>query len=420
MRLLAARTEAHSEMAGTSKPMLEGYRVLDFTQVLAGPTTARYLAELGADVIKVEIAPNGDISHGVPYLRDGRSAYYVQQNRGKKSLCLDLKNPAGKAIIEELIPKMDVMVENFAPGVIGRLGFGYETARALNPKIIMCSISTFGQSGPLANRPGYDFIGCAYSGVLSMIGDRDRPPVLPQVGVGDISTGVHAFSAILAALLHRERTGEGQYVETSLLDCYFSYNDMTVHTASLSAGDFLPRRSGSHHFAVAPLGVFNGKQVPILIMASTDHQFTYLCRAMGRPELAEDARYRSNAERMARVEELTRLIQEWFDSMPSDEEIFRLFDEHRVPYAPVLTIEQAMAHPHLRERGVVRRINDRFLGEFDVPGFPLRFSQHPPRPLREAPTLGEDNELVLREYLGYPPPRIRELEAAGVLHRGPR
>ena len=407
-------------MAETSRPMLDGYRVLDFTQVLAGPTTARYLAELGADVIKVEIAPNGDISHGVPYLRDGRSAYYVQQNRGKKSLCLDLRNPAGKAIISDLIPKMDVMVENFAPGVIGRLGFAYETVRTLNPKIIMCSISTFGQSGPLANRPGYDFIGCAYSGVLSMIGDRDRPPVLPQVGVGDISTGVHAFSAILAALLHRERTGEGQYVETSLLDCYFSYNDMTVHTASLSEGDFLPRRNGSHHFAVAPLGVFNGKQVPILIMASTDHQFTYLCRAMGRPELAEDARYRSNAERMARVEELTRLIQEWFDSMPNDEEIFRLFDEHRVPYAPVLTIEQAMAHPHLRERGVVRKINDRFLGEFDVPGFPLRFSQHPPRPLRDAPTLGEDNELVLREYLGYPPQRIRELEAAGVLHRGLR
>jgi len=400
--------------------MLDGYRVLDFTQVLAGPTTARYLAELGADVIKVEIAPNGDIARGVPYLRDGRSAYYVQQNRGKKSLCLDLKNPAGKAIIKELIPKMDVIVENFAPGVIGRLGFAYETARAINPKIIMCSISTFGQSGPLANRPGYDFIGCAYSGVLSMIGDRDRPPALPQVGVGDISTGVHALSAILAALLHRERTGEGQYVETSLLDCYFSYNDMTVHTASLSEGDFLPRRNGAHHFAVAPLGVFNGKQVPILIMASTDHQFTYLCRAMGRPELADDARYRSNAERIARVEELTRLIQEWFDSMPSDEEIFRLFDEHRVPYAPVLTIEQAMAHPHLRERGVVRRINDRFLGEFDVPGFPLRFSQHPPRPLREAPTLGEDNEFVLHEYLGYPPQRIRELEAAGVLHRGPR
>ena len=143
----------------------------------------------------------------------------MQQNRGKKSLCLDLKNPAGKAIIKELMPKMDVMVENYAPGVIGRLGFGYDTVRTHHSKIIMCSISTFGHSGPIANRPGYDFIGCAYSVVLSMIGDRDRPPALPQVGVGDVSTGVHALSAILAVLLHRERTGEGQCVETSLLDC---------------------------------------------------------------------------------------------------------------------------------------------------------------------------------------------------------
>src|SRR5713101_5705983 len=420
MRLLAARTEAHSKMAGTSKPMLDGYRVLDFTQVLAGPTTARYLAELGADVIKVEIAPNGDISRGVPYLRDGRSAYYVQQNRGKKSLCLDLRNPAGKAIIKELIPKMDVMIENFAPGVIGRLGFAYETARTINPKIIMCSISTFGQSGPLANRPGYDFIGCAYSGVLSMIGDRDRPLALPQVGVGDISTGVHAFSAILAALLHRERTGEGQFVETSLLDCYFSYNDMTVHTASLSRGATLPRRAGSHHFGVAPLGVFNGKSCPILIMASTEHQFGYLCRAMGRSELAGDPRFKSNADRMTHVEELKRLIQEWFDSMPGDDEIFRLFDEYRVPYAPVLTIEQAIAHPHLRDNEIVRTVSDRFLGEFDVPGFPLRFSQGSRHPQLDAPVLGEHNRSILTEYLGYSSQRIEVLEREGVLHRGER
>src|SRR5580704_8708332 len=190
-----------TQMAQTSQRMLEGYRVLDFTQVLAGPTTTRYMAEMGAEVIKVEFAPNGDISRGVPYLRDGRSAYYVQQNRGKKSLCLNLKNPAAAAIIRELIPKVDVVVENFAPGVIGRLGFGYEATSALNPKIIMCSISTFGQDGPLANRPGYDFIGCAYSGVLSMIGERDGAPSLPAVGLGDITTGVHALSAITAALL---------------------------------------------------------------------------------------------------------------------------------------------------------------------------------------------------------------------------
>ena len=407
-------------MAQTSKRMLEGYRVLDFTQVLAGPTTTRYMAEMGAEVVKIEFAPNGDIARGVPYIRDGRSAYYVQQNRGKKSLCLDLKKPAAAAIIRELIPRVDVLVENYAPGVIGRLGFGYEAVTELNPKIIMCSISTFGQGGPLSNRPGYDFIGCAYSGVLSMIGERDGAPSLPGVGLGDITTGVHALSAITTALLHRERTGEGQYVETSLLDCYFSYNDMPVHTASLSRGAISPRRNGAHHFAMAPLGVFNGKRSPILIMAATEYQFVYLCRAMGRPEMPSDPRFCNNTARMANVEELKRLIQDWFDAMPSDDEVYRLFNEHRVPYAQVLSIEEAMAHPHLREREVVRTVNDRYLGEFDVPGFPLRFSGYERHREMEAPTLGEHNETVLREHLGYSAERIAALERDGVLHRGER
>ena len=403
-----------------TKPILDGYKVLDFTQVLAGPTTTRYMAELGAEVVKIEIAPNGDISRQVPFLRDNRSGYYVQQNRGKKSLCLDVKHPAGAAIVKELIPKFDVLVENYAPGVIGRMGFDYNVVKSLNPKIIMCSISTFGQNGPLAKRPGYDFIGCAYSGVLSMIGEPERLPVLPQVGVGDISTGVHGLTAILAALLHRERTGEGQFVETSLLDCYFSYNDMTVHSASLSRGAMLPRRNGSHHFGVAPLGVFNGKSCPILIMASTQHQFAYLCRAMGRPELPDDPRFKNNADRMANVEELKRLIQEWFDSMPGDDEVFRRFDEYRVPYAPVLNVEQAISHPHLRDNEVVRTVSDRFLGEFDVPGFPLRFSECPRHPELVAPILGEHNRSVLTDYLGYSAERIEALERDHVLHQGER
>ena len=406
--------------AATSKRMLEGYRVLDFTQVLAGPTTTRYMAEMGAEVVKVEFAPSGDIARAVPYIRDGRSGYFVQQNRGKKGLCLDLKNPAASAIIRELIPKFDVIVENYAPGAITRLGFGYEAVKALNPKIVMCSISTFGQSGPLANRPGYDFIGCAYSGVLSLFGERDGAPSLPQVGMGDVSTGVHALSAIMAALLHRERTGEGQYVETSLLDCYFSYNDLAVHRTSLTDGAALARRNGSHHFAMAPLGIFNGKRSPILIMAGTEHQFPYLCRAMGKPELASDPRYSNNTQRVAHFEELKSLIQDWIDAMPSDEAVYRIFEEHRVPYAQVLSIEEAMAHPHLREREVVRTVNDRVLGEFDVPGFPMRFSAYARHPEMAAPTLGEHNREVLIDYLGYSPQQIAALERDGVLHRGDR
>jgi crotonobetainyl-CoA:carnitine CoA-transferase CaiB-like acyl-CoA transferase len=195
---------------------------------------------------------------------------------------------------------------------------------------------------------------------------------------------------------------------------------MTVHSASLSGGAFLPRRNGSHHFGVAPLGVFNGKQHAILIMASTEHQFGYLCQAMGQPELPADSRFKTNADRMANVDELKRLIQDWFDSMSSDAEIFRAFEEFRVPFAPVLTVEEAIAHPHLRERGTVQTVNDRFLGEFDVPGFPLRFSEYPQHPPMDAPVLGEHNAAVLREYLSYSPDRIAALEADGVLHSGPR
>ncbi|MGH7880664.1 MAG: CaiB/BaiF CoA transferase family protein, partial [Candidatus Binataceae bacterium] len=363
-------------MAESSR-MLEGYTVLDFTQMIAGPTTTRYLAELGAEVIKVEIAPGGDIARGMPFLRDGRSAYFVQQNRGKKSLCLDPRQPAALALLKELIPKLDVLVENFSPGVIGRLGLDYTTVSGLNPKIVMCSISSLGQSGPLAQQPGYDFVGAAYSGILDMTGYPDRLPVFPQAAIGDTSTGVHAMGAVLAALLHRERTGRGQHVETSLLDCYFSYHEANVEMLSASRGAFRPQRSGAHHYLVTPVGVFNGKSRPVLIIAGIDHQWPGMCRAMGRPELATDPRFKDLASRSANAEELKRIVQDWIDSIPNDEELFRLLAEHRVPYAPVLTVEEAMNHPHMRERGTVRRIHDRFVGDYDVPGFPLRFSEFP-------------------------------------------
>jgi crotonobetainyl-CoA:carnitine CoA-transferase CaiB-like acyl-CoA transferase len=407
-------------MADASGRMLEGYKVLDFTHVLAGPTTSRYLAEMGAEVIKVELAPNGDMTRGVPFLRDGRSAYYIQQNRGKKSLCVDPKKPAGRALLKELVPKVDVLVENFAPGVIGRLGLDYATVSALNPKIVMCSISALGQTGPLASRPGFDWIGSAYSGVLDMTGFADRTPVFPQAGVGDVSTGVHAMGAILAALLYRERTGKGQYVETSLLDCYFSYHEVNVQIVSASRGAVAPQRTGSHHYLVCPVGIFNGKQNPILIIAGLDQQWPALCRAMGRLDLVADPRFKDIPSRAANSEELKRLVQDWIDAVPTDEELMRLLEDNRIPYAPVLTVQQAMAHPHLRERGTVRTINDRFLGEFEVPGFPLRFSAFPEPLDLEAPTLGQHNAEILHDYLGYPPERIRQLETEGVLQRGER
>jgi CoA:oxalate CoA-transferase len=171
--------------------VLDGYKVLDFSQVLAGPTVTRLMAEMGADVIKLELPPGGDRSRHLPFLRDGRSGYYVQQNRGKKSLCLDMKNPAATAIVRDLVSKVDVIVENFAPGVIARMGFDYQTVSALNPRIVMASISLCGQAGPSSHKPGFDHIGAALAGVLDMTGDADGPPIFNTMGIGDISTGVH-------------------------------------------------------------------------------------------------------------------------------------------------------------------------------------------------------------------------------------
>jgi len=400
------------------KHVLDGYKVLDFTQVLAGPTATRMMAEMGAEVIKVELPPAGDPSRALPFLRDGRSAYYIQQNRGKKSLCVDVKNPSGLDIIKALIRKVDVMIENYAPGVIARFGLAYDVVKALNPEIVMCSISSLGQSGPLANRPGYDTVGAAYAGVLDMCGYPDRAPVFPALGIGDVSTGVHALAAITSTLLGRARTGRGQYIETSLLDCYFGYHELNVQMFSASKGTMRPRRSGEHHYMVAPAGMFKGKHTYLLIIGGLDRQWPSMCRAMDRPDLVDDPRFNTIPARAENLTEVIRIVQDWVDAH-DDEEVERALEAHRVPYAPALTVEQAINHPHLRQRRTVRTISDRFLGEFDVPGFPMRFSEYGELTL-EAPTLGEHNEQVLRDYLGYPDARLRELDAAGVLSRGPR
>lgn len=211
--------------ANQQEHVLSGYKVLDFTQHIAGPTATRLLVEMGAEVIKVELAP----------------------------------------------------------GAIARMGLGYETVKSLNPKIVMCSISAFGQQGPLASKPGYDFIGAAYAGILDMNGDPNGSPCFPGMAIGDTSTGVHAVAAIACALLYRERTGKGQYLDISLVDSYFHYHETSVQAYSLSGGAYPPRRVGSHYPLYAPVGMFKGKSHYLVIMAPTDHQWAAVCRAMGKP-----------------------------------------------------------------------------------------------------------------------------------------
>jgi crotonobetainyl-CoA:carnitine CoA-transferase CaiB-like acyl-CoA transferase len=245
------------------KHILDGYRVLDFTHYLAGPAATRMLAEMGAEVIKVELAPTGDGSRQLPLIVDGRSGYYVQQNRGKKSICLNHKDPRAIAALKELVEKCDVLVENFSVGVIARMGLGWDAVHAINSKLVMCSISAFGQEGPMSGYPGFDYTAAAYSGVSSIIGDDTGKPVLPMCAFGDVGTGVSAAGAIGYALLHAERTGQGQFLDISLLDTYYQYQEINVQGLSLSKGAFMPRASGSQHYAATPLGIFEGSEIPI-------------------------------------------------------------------------------------------------------------------------------------------------------------
>jgi len=401
------------------KHVLDGYKVLDFTQVLAGPTVTRLLAEMGAEIIKVELMPAGDFSHNFPFIKDGRSGYYVQQNRGKKSLCIDAKNPKGLAIIKELLTKVDVVVQNYAPGVIDRMGLGYEAIKAINPRIIMCSISAFGQSGPLSADPGYDYIAQSYAAVTYMIGESDGPPLFPMLGLGDVSTGAHAMGAIACALLYRERTGQGQHLDIALLDCYFHCHEMNVEIYSLSNGAIKPKRSGSHHPQICPAGIFRGKENYLFIIAFLDHQWAKLCEVMGRPELIKDPRVDTSPNRLQHLDLVVDAIQGWLASTKSDEVALQALRDARIPVAPVLSIEQAVNHPHLRARHTVRKIHDRVLGEFDAPGMPLKFSAFPEDLPLVAPFLGEHNGEILSNYLGYSAERIKQLESEGILGKQP-
>ncbi|RLA42302.1 MAG: CoA transferase [Gammaproteobacteria bacterium] len=396
------------------KHVLDGVRVLDFTQHLAGPTTTRLMAEMGAEIVKLELAPWGDQVRQVGYLKGGRSAYFLSQNRGKKSLCVDVKTDAGEKILRGLIPQFDVLVENFAPGVIGRMGLDWKTVHKLNPNLIMCSISTFGQTGPLADRPGFDYIGQAYAGVTGLIGEKDGPPILPMVAMGDVMTGVHGLAAINAALFRQAKGGPGQHLDISLLDSYFHCHESSVAMISGSEGRFEPPRGGSHSPGLAPLGAFKGRDGYLIIIAVL-HQWDALCDVMGMPELLTDPRFEKINNRVKNRYELVEIIEGWIMSCDSDDDAIQKLEAKRIPVAPVLTLKEAMEHPHLIERGTVRTVTERGFGTFQMPGMPLRFSEYANDLELEAPYLGEHNRQVLKDLLSYSDHQIDELEQQGAL-----
>ena len=395
-------------------PYLQGIRVLDFTQYLSGPSCTRLMAEMGADVIKVELAPNGDPVRISAPRRNRRSGYFVQQNRGKRSICLDLRQPEAVDAVKALVPHVDVVVENFSPGVMTRRGLGYDVLSSINPRLVMASISGFGQTGSFSSKTSFDLIAQAMSGMMHVTGEADGSPLFVGAGIGDCTAGLHAFAAIGYALFRRASTGQGTHIDVSMVDSLFHMHEMNVHAPSMTDGEWQPRRNGRHHGAVAPAGVFKAPQGWIAILCA-QRQLPNLWAALGRPELAEDPRFRNNDGRLEHLDELVALVEGWMATFATDDEVLAALEAERVPCGPVLDPAEVAQHPYFVERRIVRQVTDPLAGTFDVPGFPLRFADAPPEPELTAPALGEHNAEVLAELAGYDAERLRELAERGVL-----
>ncbi len=394
--------------------MLEGYRVLDLSQYLAGAGVTRMLAELGPDIVKVELAPDGDPGRLLPYVKDGRSSFFVQMNRGKRSLCVDWNTPEGLQLIKDLVPHCDVVVENFSLGVMDKRGLDYESLRELNPSIILVSVSAFGRTGPLADRPGFDGIAQAFSGMMHMTGDPERPPSSVGFAIADTSAAVHAFAALGYALLHRERTGEGQHIDIAMVDVMFHLSEV-IGQYDLSGGEYRPNRIGQHHPLVCPVGIY---RLPVgwCILMCLDRQWPYLVEAMGRPDLGTDERFNPATARAENQAALIPQIQEWLLSFPDNDAVLEACRVHRIPIAPCLDPVDAIDHPHYIARDMVRRVPDPIVGDVLIPGFPFKFSAQPDLPDIVAPLLGEHNAEVLAELLGLDAATTAELERRGALH----
>ena len=399
--------------------ILEGVRVLDFTQYLAGPTVTRLMAELGADIVKIEQAPGGDPARYLPFSADGRSAYFVQQNRGKRSVCVDFNRPEAADVIRDLVVAADVVVENYGPGVLEKRGLDWDSLRQINPRLVMASISAFGrQNSPLAHKVGFDTIAQAFSGFMHMTGERDRPPQFVGVGFADVSAGVHALTGLALALFHRERTGRGQWVDISMIDCLFHAHEMNVQFPAKNPR-VDPMRSGSHGGIGFPAGCFKGPEGYIVIIA-LDRQWPGFCQAIGRPDLLDDPRYATARDRAKAKAELVELTEAWMAGLGTDQAVLDALEAHRVPCAPVLTPRQTLEHPYYREREMVRTVHDPILGEVTIPGFPFKLSGRPELPELVAASLGQHNLDVLTGWAGYAPDRVDELAGSGLLHHRDR
>ena len=400
---------------------LAGLRIFDLTRILAGPTATQVLGDLGADVIKIERPGQGDDTRkwGPPYLKDaeGRdtseSAYYLAANRNKRSVTIDLERPEGQALARRLIGRSDVLFENFKVGGLAKYGLAYDQLKDDFPRLIYCSLTGFGQTGPYAPRAGYDLLAQAMGGLLSITGERDGPPVKVGVGIADLVTGLYCVTAILAALHHRHETGAGQHIDLALLDSQVSFlvNEGLNHLI----GGVIPKAWGTEHATIVPYGAFPTADGHVILAIGNDGQFRKFCAFAAAPALADDARFKTNADRLRHRDAINAAIGGLTRRQPTAYWVDGLAPVG-VPCGPVNTIDKVFRDPQVVARGMKIAMDHPKAGRpIPLIASPIRMSKTPVDYRQAPPTLGQHTDEVLREVLDMTDAEIRHLRDAGVV-----
>jgi crotonobetainyl-CoA:carnitine CoA-transferase CaiB-like acyl-CoA transferase len=394
---------------------LEGIRVVDYSHFLAGPFLSRCLAAMGAEVIKVERPKAGDAGRAHAYFKDGQSGYYIQQNMGKRGLCVNLKDPRGLALMHKLTDTADVFVENYRPGTLEKLGLGYAALARRNPRLVYCSVSAYGHTGPDSAQAGFGLIAEAKSGAMAILGVPGEPPPLFRVALADMYTGIHGVAAVCAALFGRVKSGRGQHIDMALYDCMVSMHEYAVQCYTLSDGREIPVQTG-HDLPDSTLyGVFAGRDGNFVIAAQVDDAWKRLAKLVGGDALAGDARFHTPAGRNAHRETILPIVRAWAIAQPSVAACLALLESVGVPCAKVQRIDEVLADPQIVARGMIVEQEHPVLGRIRMPNLPFRFSECDTSPRSTAPLLGQHNRTIAAD-LGYSSADIDAMVRDGVLY----